>query len=218
MVPSRAQHFDVRVDEHEHLSGGNLRAREARAGASLAVVVPYDLHLRRQRLDVIPLGLVDVLSDVLGKVMLSRNAVVVHDDDLHEQVGRSPRKDGLDRDGNPVLGLILSRHDYRHRRYHSLVESVMVAYWIEEVLHSSPLVQRPGATQVPQKGVLFLLLLCQVSPLERVVRVVFNPPRRGRRRFAAERFVCNRAQDVIVRYLQVMVLLQSVIEPVGHSS
>lgn len=102
------------------------------------------LHFGREGFNVLPLVFVDVASDIVGQAVLARDAVVVDDDHLFEEIGRSSRQYGLDADGDPIVRFVLTRHDDTDGGEHGFVEAIVAAHGVEEGFDAFALVHVPA--------------------------------------------------------------------------
>ena len=110
--------LDVRVEEDEHVAGGDASAEETRAHQALALVVAQHSHLAAERL-------VDVDVQRLAEMVHVR--VVVDEQDLLEQGGRRPVEDGEDAAQQHRPRLVVEAHDNGDRGQVARVRLVATA-------------------------------------------------------------------------------------------
>mmetsp|Transcript_26697 Transcript_26697/g.48397 ORF Transcript_26697/g.48397 Transcript_26697/m.48397 type:complete len:479 (+) Transcript_26697:2044-3480(+) len=179
VVPRRTRHFHVRIDEHEHLPPGDPRSRQTGPRAPLPIVVLDHLHLGTQGFYVVPFALVYVLANVGGKIVVARDAVVVHDDHVHQQCRGSARQYRLHRKAHPIVRFVLRRHDDADRGHGGFVEAVMATHGIVEVFDSDALVDDTSGAEVAQVFVLLPFRGGEVYSLEGVVGIALHVPGRS---------------------------------------
>ena len=156
-----------------------------------------DLDFGTQGFDPIEFGFVDIPADVGGKVVMAGDAVVVDDDDLHEEFGGGAREDGLDGDGDPVVGFVLGGHDDGDGGEEGVVEAVVAAHGVEEVFDSFALVGGAVGAEVAEV-VVGGGVAGEVGAFEGVVGVGYEVPGGGGGRASVEWFITINAFVVYI--------------------
>ena len=109
-----------------------------------------DFDFWREGLKIGEFGFVDIPAYIVGKAVLSRNAVVVDDDDFDEQIGRSACQYGFDGNGDPFVRFVLRGHDNADCGEHGLVESVVTTHGVEVGFDSDALVYVAALSEIAQ--------------------------------------------------------------------